>query len=163
LFVDPGAKEARATLARALGLTLPVAGFGLAVGLAAAFVLAAAAVLTPGLTKTVLPVALVLQSTPLVALTPLALLLFGRETLAATALAVVIVFFPGFVILSQGFAQVPKAATDIVTVYGGGPVRSLVMVSLPYSMSYLAFLALREWALLPQQIRKGQLWCEFRT
>jgi sulfonate transport system permease protein len=137
LFVDPGAAEARATLARALGQTLPVAGLGLAVGLVAAFVLAAATVLTPRLTKAVLPVALVLQSTPLVALAPLALLLFGRETPAATALAVVIVFFPGFVILSQGFAQVPKAATDIVTVYGGGPVRSLVMVSLPYSTSYL--------------------------
>ena len=137
LFVDSDAATARATLVRALGQTLPVAGLGLAVGLAAAFVLAAAAVLTPRLTKAVLPMALVLQSTPLVALAPLALLLFGRETAAATALAVVIVFFPGFVILSQGFAQVPKAATDIVTVYGGGPIRSLVMVSLPYSTPYL--------------------------
>lgn len=137
LFVDSGAAAARATLLRALGQTLPVAGLGLAVGLAAAFVLAAAAVLVPRLTKAVLPVALVLQATPLVALAPLALLLFGRQTTAATALAVVIVFFPGFVLLSQGLAQVPKAAIEIVSVYGGGRLRSLLLVSLPYSTPYM--------------------------
>jgi sulfonate transport system permease protein len=137
LFLGREAQDARATLGHALAQTLPVAGLGLFAGLAAAFILAALAVLLPRVTKAVLPVALVLQSTPLVALAPLALLLFGRDTAAALALSVIIVFFPAFVLLSQGFALVPRAALEVVEVYGGGPLRRLVMVSLPYSLRYL--------------------------
>jgi sulfonate transport system permease protein len=137
LFLGREAQEARTTLGHALAQTLPVAGLGFVAGLGAAFVLAASAVLSPRLTKAVLPAALVLQSTPLVALAPLALLVFGRDTAAALALAVIVVFFPAFVLLSQGFSLVPRAALEVVEVYGGGPLRRLVMVSLPYSLRYL--------------------------
>jgi ABC-type nitrate/sulfonate/bicarbonate transport system permease component len=137
LFVGGEAHEARATLATALGKTLPVAGLGIVAGLAAAFVLAALAVLMPGVSKALLPAALVLQCTPLVALAPLALLLFGRDTAASLALAVLVVFFPAFVLLSQGLALVPKAALEVVEVYGGSRLRRLLMVSLPYSIRYL--------------------------
>jgi sulfonate transport system permease protein len=137
LFLGPEAREARATLAQALGKTLPVAGLGIGAGLAAAFILAALAVLVPRVTRAILPAALVLQCTPLVALAPLALLLFGRDTAASLALAVLVVFFPAFVLLSQGFALVPKAALEVVEVYGGGRLRRLLMVSLPYAIRYL--------------------------
>jgi ABC-type nitrate/sulfonate/bicarbonate transport system permease component len=129
--------EARATLAAALAKTLPVAGLGLLAGLLAAFILAALSVLVPRVSKAILPAALVLQCTPLVALAPLALLIFGRDTAASMALAVLVVFFPAFVLLSQGFELVPKAALEVVEVYGGGRLRRLVMVSLPYSVRYL--------------------------
>jgi sulfonate transport system permease protein len=137
LFVSPGAADARETLLTALGATLPPAGLGLLLGLAGAFALASLSVLKPRLIKAVIPPALVLQSTPLVALAPIVLLMFGRDLTASVVIAVVIVFFSAFVVLTQGFELVPRAARELVQIYGGGPAKDLVLISVPYSISYL--------------------------
>jgi ABC-type nitrate/sulfonate/bicarbonate transport system permease component len=136
-FVSPAAVEARAKLLTALGQTLPLAGLGLAFGLAAAFVLAALSMLQPKVTKAMLPVALVLQSTPLVALAPIILLFFGRDTASSIVMAILVVFFPAFVMLAQGLALVPNAALEVVQAYGGNRGRQLALVSIPYSVRYL--------------------------
>ncbi len=137
LFASPDAATARATLLNAVGETLPIAALGLVSGLAAAFLLASLTVLQPRLARLVLPVALVAQNIPLVALTPIVLLLFGRETLASVFMAVLVVFFPAYVLLSQGFALTPRAARDLVRAYGGGSSKELVLIAVPYAISYL--------------------------
>lgn len=137
LFLKPKSGEARAMLGQALAQTLPVAALGLVCGLAAAFSLAALSVVRPTFVKTILPIALLLQTTPLVALTPIVLLLFGRDTLASVVLAVLVVFLPAYVLLAQGFALTPRAARELVQAYGGGKTKELVMVSLPYAAPYL--------------------------
>jgi ABC-type nitrate/sulfonate/bicarbonate transport system permease component len=129
--------DARETLLTALNATLPAAGLGLLFGLAGAFVLASLSVLKPGLIKALVPPALVLQTTPLVALAPIVLLIFGRDLTASVVIAVVIVFFSAFVVLTQGFALVPRAARELVKIYGGGPVKDLTLISVPFSVSYL--------------------------
>ena len=137
LFLKPGSAEARGQLAQALAQTLPVAALGLVCGLAAAFLLAALSVVRPTLVKTMLPFALLLQTTPLVALTPIVLLLFGRDTLASVVMAVLVVFLPAYVLLAQGFALTPRAARELVQAYGGGKTKELLMVSIPYAAPYL--------------------------
>jgi sulfonate transport system permease protein len=82
-------------------------------------------------------VAMILQTMPLIALVPLVLLLFGRDTAATVVMAVLVVFFPAYVMLAQGFALVPRAARELVQVYGGSRSRELVLVSVPYAASYL--------------------------
>jgi ABC-type nitrate/sulfonate/bicarbonate transport system permease component len=88
LFVGPDAGSERQMMLEALGETLPIAGLGLVSGLAAAFALASFTVLRPGLVKALLPAALFLQSTPLIALVPIVLLIFGRGVLASTFMGV---------------------------------------------------------------------------
>jgi len=56
---------------------------------------------------------------------------------AAVTMAVIVVFFPAFVLLSQGFALVPRAALEVVEVYGGSRLKRLLIVSIPYSTPYL--------------------------
>ncbi|WP_315835824.1 ABC transporter permease [Bradyrhizobium prioriisuperbiae] len=136
-FAD-GSDEARSALLHAVGQTIPMALLGLFVGLGIAFLLAALSVVMPGLLKVILPAAMVLQSTPLVALTPIVLLLLGRTISACIFMAVVVVFFPAFVLLIQGFAVVPRAALETVEVYGGGPIQKLRFISIPYSFRYIA-------------------------
>ncbi|MDI4232861.1 ABC transporter permease subunit [Bradyrhizobium sp. Arg237L] len=137
-FAD-GSDEARSALLHAVGQTIPMALLGLFVGLGIAFLLAALSVVMPGLLKVILPAAMVLQSTPLVALTPIVLLLLGRTISACIFMAVVVVvFFPAFVLLVQGFAVVPRAALETVEVYGGGPIQKLRFISIPYSFRYIA-------------------------
>jgi sulfonate transport system permease protein len=137
LAIGPDSADARGALLSALGQTLPLAAAGLVCGVLAAFILAALTVVRPALAKALLPPAMLLQSMPLVALVPLVLLLFGRDTLASVVIAVLVVFFPAFVLLAQGFALVPRAARELVHVYGGSRAQELALVSLPYASPYL--------------------------
>jgi sulfonate transport system permease protein len=137
LVASPESSDARATLVAALGQTLPLAGLGMLCGIAAAFVVAALTVVRPAVANAILPVAMLLQSMPLVALVPLVMLLFGRDTAASVVMAVLVVFFPAYVMLSQGFALVPLPARELVQAYGGGKSRELMLVSVPYAASYL--------------------------
>jgi sulfonate transport system permease protein len=137
LFLSSGSAGSLSRLLAALSQTLPLAALGMVVGLAVAFVLAALSVVAPGMLKVVLPVSMVLQSTPLVALTPIVLLLLGRSMFASMAMAVLVVFFPAFVLLVQGFALVPRAALETVQVYGASRMQQLRLISVPYSLDYL--------------------------
>jgi len=137
LLVGPSGAEACAALIAALGQTLPLAGLGLICGIGAAFAAASLTVLRPAAANAILPVAMLLQSMPLVALVPLVLLVFGRDTAATLVMAVLVVFFPAYVTLAQGFALVPGAARELVQVYGGSRTKELLLVSVPYAASYL--------------------------
>lgn len=137
LFVSPDAEAERAIMLHALVQTLPVAGLGMLAGLAAAFILAALTTLKPKLASTIFPLAMVMQCTPLVAMVPFLLIVFGRGTTASVFMAILVVFFPAFVMLSQGFQLVPRTADELVQAYGGSRLKGLVMVSVPYATPYL--------------------------
>jgi sulfonate transport system permease protein len=137
VLTAPGAPEARAVLGQALKETLPVAALGFVSGLAAAFLLAALSQLAPTLSRALLPVAILAQNIPLVALVPFVLLLLGRGIAASVFIAVLVVFFPAYVMINQGFRMVPAPAQDLVTVYGGGRWKQLVLLSIPYARASL--------------------------
>ena len=137
LVLGDGAAVARYKMALAFASTLPVAGLGMLLGLGAAFALAALSVLRPGVVKALMPASLVLQTMPLVALTPIIVLIFGRDLAAMLAVTISVVFFPAFVTLAQGFAQVPRAALDVLRAYGDHPFRSFRMISIPYALPHL--------------------------
>lgn len=134
LFGAAHADKARAAMGHALGQTLPMAALGLLAELGVAFVLAALSVLTPKLARALMPVALVAQNMPLVALVPLIVLVFGRGVAASVFMAVLVVFFPAYVMLVQGFAMVPKPARDLVSAYGGSRWKLLTLVSVQSAM-----------------------------
>jgi ABC-type nitrate/sulfonate/bicarbonate transport system permease component len=90
-----------------------------------------------GLGHSLLPLALVSQSMPLVALTPLVVLVFGRGTIGILVVTVSVTFFPAFVTIAQGLSQVPASAHDFVRVYGAGRWRQLRLIALPWSLPYL--------------------------
>ena len=131
------AASARAALGVALGQTLPVAALGLIAGLGFAFVLAALSLLAPALARALLPFALVAQNMPLVAVVPFVVLVFGRDVTASVFMAMLVVFFPAYVLLHQGFTTVPRAASDLVAAYGGGRWKLLVHIAIPYSIGHL--------------------------
>ncbi len=137
LLWSDSAAENVSRLAGALAQTLPVAVAGLLLGLAFALALAIVATVWPPLGATLLPVSLVTQSMPLVALTPLVVLVFGRDTLGILAITVSVTFFPAYVTIAQGLALVPPTAGDLVRAYGGGRAAWLRRVAVPWSTPYL--------------------------
>lgn len=137
LFLGEESTEALARLGGALAQTLPYALAGLLLGLAFALVFAIASLAWRALGETLLPVALVSQSMPLVALAPLIVLVFGRDTAGTLAICVSVTFFPAFVTIAQGLALVPAPLSDLVRAYGGGRAAWLRRVALPWSLPYL--------------------------
>jgi len=137
LVTDTSAASTQARLLAAVATTIPLTIGGIAVGLAFAFALATLGLLLPGVVRAFMPVALVSQTMPLVALTPLLVLLLGRGALVTMVITISVTFFPAFVTLSRGFATVPRAAFDLVRAYGGGGYRRLSLVAVPASLPYL--------------------------
>ncbi len=137
LFFSPASASAQARLLHALGQTLPVTGIGMLVGLAFAFLLAISSRLFPEAVRAFMPVALVTQTMPLVALTPLLVLILGRGTSLTLWVTISVTFFPAFVTLAQGLALVPRSAVELPRAYGAGVWREMRMVTIPASLPYL--------------------------
>jgi ABC-type nitrate/sulfonate/bicarbonate transport system permease component len=131
LTSGPEAADARGAILQALGQSLPWAGIGLVIALAVALLLAILGVLWRGVTTALMPVSLVLQTMPLVALTPIVVLLFGRGIATTLVVTVVVTFFPAFITIAQGLSQAPKPALDLLDVYGATRIQKLRFVSFP--------------------------------
>ena len=136
LFVAPNPANAQGRLLAALIETLPITLVGMGAGLSAAFLLAISSRVWPAFTAAFMPVALLTQTMPLVALTPLLVLIFGRGPSVTLWITVSVTFFPAFVTLVQGINLVPKAAIDLPRAYGGSVWKELRLVTVPASLPY---------------------------
>jgi len=137
LFRTAGASDNRTEILQALEQSLPMASIGLFIALGFALGLAVMGTIWRTFTAVIMPAALVLQTMPLVALTPIIVLIFGRGVTATLVVTVAVTFFPAFITIAQGLAQVPKPALDVLDVYGAGKLQKLLLVSLPASLPYL--------------------------
>lgn len=137
LFLSENSAETLGRLGAALMQTVPYTVIGMGCGLLFAFGLAIVSTVWTALGRTLLPVSLITQSMPLVALTPLIVLIFGRGMLTILVVTVSVTFFPAFITIMQGLALVPGSVQDLVRVYGGGRAKRLSLIALPWSMPYL--------------------------
>jgi sulfonate transport system permease protein len=123
----------------ALGHTTPLALAGLVGGLLAASLGAILFVLLPSVERATLPLALVLQSVPLVAMAPVLITIFGRGPTVTVVVSTIVTFFPSLVTIAEGLRTVPSASLDVLDVYGASPVTAMWRVRVPYAIP--AFLA----------------------
>lgn len=137
LFLQPSALAAQGRLLLALAQTLPMTLVGMIAGLALAFALALCSQIWPAVVRAFMPIALVTQTMPLVALTPLLVLMLGRGYGVILWITISVTFFPAFVTLAQGLLMVPRAALDVPRAYGAGILKQLRLVSVPASLPYL--------------------------
>ncbi|MDT5168189.1 MAG: hypothetical protein QOD02_1511 [Mycobacterium sp.] len=114
LLIDDGKDgQARAELWHALGQTLPAAVIGAAVGLTVAYIAAVGFLRSRTLARLIMPLAMVLQSVPLQAMTPLIVVILGRGMFASVVVAVLVCFFPSVVLITFGLRDVPRSAVDV--------------------------------------------------
>jgi ABC-type nitrate/sulfonate/bicarbonate transport system permease component len=109
----------------------------MALGGLAALTLALARKFVPSLGRVVAIPVLLLQSTPLVALTPLIILALGRGAAATLAISTSVCFYPAFLTLSQALETTPEAAVDVLRLYRASPLQILRFVILQYLTPYL--------------------------
>ncbi|MEN3306169.1 MAG: hypothetical protein V7603_2371 [Micromonosporaceae bacterium] len=137
LFSGAGAGTHRDLLLSGLARTLLDAGLGFVAGLVAAVVVALAFVLVRGVEPALLPMAVVLRSVPLVALTPLLTLVFGRGLMGTTVISGLVVFFPALVTMTFGLRSTSRQTVDVCRAFGAGPWTVARKVMLPSSVPAL--------------------------
>ena len=89
-----------------------------------------------------MPIAMVLRSVPLVAMTPLIALIFGRGLVGVTVIAGIVTFFPTLVNVTLALRATPQASIDLFQAYGAGQLTTLRKVQLPSALPAL-FASLR--------------------
>lgn len=134
--------DARDQLWEASKTTLTDAGIGLLAGASVAVLCALVFNLVPSTEATFMPMAIVLRSVPLVAMTPLIILIFGRGLLGVTVIAGLVTFFPVLVNVSLALRSAPKAAIDLCHAYGADATTTLRKVQIPTALPAL-FASLR--------------------
>ncbi len=134
--------DGRSQLWHASITTLRDAGIGLTAGTIAALIGATVFNLARSVEQTLLPVALVLSSVPLVAMTPLIALIFGRGLMGVTVIAGIVTFFPTLVNVTLALRRTPEASRDLCRAYGAGSFLTLRKVQFPSALPAL-FASLR--------------------
>jgi ABC-type nitrate/sulfonate/bicarbonate transport system permease component len=142
LMTSPDAHAHRTVVLSETRTTLRDAFLGLTAGSVAAVLASLVFNLWRPLQRTFMPVAMVLRSVPLVAMTPLIVLIFGRGLATVTVIAGIVTFFPTLVNVTLALGSTPKESLDLMAAYGASPSKTLWKVQVPSSLPAL-FASLR--------------------
>jgi ABC-type nitrate/sulfonate/bicarbonate transport system permease component len=137
LFTEPTSATNRGEIMDNLQITLKDAGIGFVCGMGAAIVAAALFVMFRPVAQTFMPIAMLLRSVPLVAMTPLITLVVGRGVAVVAVMGGIVVFFPALVMIMTGLANAPRQINDVIVAYGGTRMTSMRMASLPSAVPAL--------------------------
>jgi len=137
LFTAPAAAANREALTTAFWETARDAALGFTVGTVAAVLLANLFVLRRGVEQAVMPLAMTLRTTPLVAMAPLIALVFGRGLMAVTVIAGIVTFFPTLVNVTLALRAVPPESLDLMRAYGATSTTTLRKVQFPSALPAL--------------------------
>lgn len=141
-WIDGANGAVRADIMSNLWITLGHAGLGLLAGTAGALVISFLFSLFKPLEQSLMPVAMVMRSIPLVAMAPLISLVFGRDILTVAIVGAIVTFFPTLVNVNLGLRTAPQQSVDLIKAYGGGRLYTLFRIQFPFALPAL-FAALR--------------------
>ena len=134
---DPQAAANRRLVGDALLVTAHDAGIGFVAGVGGAFVIAVVFALLPAVGTTFRPVAMVLRTFPLIALTPLVILVFGRGDAGLAAIGFTVAFFAALITISFGLSSAPREALEVVSAFGGRRWARVWKVGVPSALPAL--------------------------
>lgn len=137
LTSGPDAEAHRSVIFHGLGTTLRDSLLGFAGGTAVAVAVALLFVLFPAVEDSLMPMALVLRSVPLVAMTPLLVLVFGRGAVGSAVIAGIVTFFPTLVMLVQALRSAPVSTVELLEVLNASRGRVLRSVRMPCAVPAL--------------------------
>jgi NitT/TauT family transport system permease protein len=124
------------------GITLGEAAAGLAISFVAAFVLAVLVSEVPVVRRAVMPIAVVLNVTPVVAIAPALVVAFGFGAAPKLIITALICFFPILINTTTGLRSVPQQVLQVYRTMDASRLEMLAYVRVPNALPYL-FAALR--------------------
>lgn len=130
------------TYLQASALTLGEALAGLVIGVLAGWLLAVLLTLVPGLEGGVMTLAILMKSTPLVAIAPLLTIWLGFGVVPKIVITALMTFFPVLVNVLSGFQRVDPALMDLFHSWNASRWEVFRHLRLPTALPYL-FAALK--------------------
>lgn len=118
-------------------VTLSVALLGLAIGLVASYLLAIVISESPVARRAIMPVAVVLNVTPLVAIAPALVVAFGFGPEPRLIVTALICFFPILISVSTGLRSVPQSVLQVFTTLHASRLEMLWHVRMPSALPLL--------------------------
>lgn len=134
LFTREDAVANQELVMTALNQTLYDASIGFTAGIFLATLVAVLFALSKGIEQALMPIAMLLRSVPLIAMTPIIILIFGRGNLTVAVMGAIVVLFPALVNIVFGLRSVSPAMNDLVNVYGASKIKQLRTVAFPTSL-----------------------------
>ncbi|NVK38820.1 MAG: ABC transporter permease [Gammaproteobacteria bacterium] len=117
--------------------TLRVALLGFALSIAISIPLAVIMVRSQFLTKTLFPLLVVIQSTPVVAIAPLLIVILGSGEAPRLAITCLITFFPLVVAATTGMLATPPELIELSKSLRASPVKEIWQIRLPYAIPHI--------------------------
>jgi NitT/TauT family transport system permease protein len=94
------------------------------------------------LARTIYPVLIIIQSTPIVAIAPIIVVMLGTGVVPRVVIVFLITFFPLVVSTATGLASTPRELIELSRSLKAGQLREYLHIRLPYAVPYI-FSALR--------------------
>jgi ABC-type nitrate/sulfonate/bicarbonate transport system permease component len=116
--------------------TLKATALGFALSLSVGFVLSVLIDLSGILRRSIMPLLIVTQTLPLIAIAPLMILWFGFGPLPKVLIVALVTFVPITVSLVEGYASTDATAMQLLRTMGAGRWRTFWMLRLPSASTY---------------------------
>jgi NitT/TauT family transport system permease protein len=120
-----------------IGATLRVALMGYAAAVVISVPLAVALVKSRFLSRTLYPILVVVQSTPVVAVAPIIIVTLGASDLPRVVITFLITFFPIVVSTVTGLLATPEELIELSRSLRAGAAREMLHIRLPFAVPYI--------------------------
>ena len=120
-----------------ISATLRVALMGYAAAIAISIPLAVALVNSRFLSRTLYPILVIVQSTPIVAVAPIIVVTLGASDLPRVVITFLIAFFPIVVSTVTGLMATPEELIELSRSLRAGRTREMLHIRLPFAVPYI--------------------------
>ncbi|MGQ9369911.1 ABC transporter permease [Azospirillum sp. ST 5-10] len=141
-IVEAGVAISLADWGLNIGATLTIVLAGFFISLAISLPLAILLVDSPLLSRSVVPLLVIVQSTPVAAVAPIIIVALGAGNLSRLVITVLITFFPLVVATAAGLRATPPELLELSNSLNAGKRRQYLQIRLPYAVPFI-FSAMR--------------------
>ncbi len=120
-----------------LWATLRVAVLGFGLSMLISFPLAIAMVCSRYMTRTLYPLLVIIQSTPVVAIAPLIIVMFGTGDAPRLTITCLLTFFPLVVAMTTGMMETPSELIELSRSLKAGRHKEIMQIRLPYATPHI--------------------------
>jgi NitT/TauT family transport system permease protein len=117
--------------------TFKVTLIGFAVSIIVGLPLAMVLALSPILSRTIYPILIIIQSTPIVAIAPIIVVTLGANELPKIVITFIIAFFPIVISTATGLLATPPELIDLSRSLRGGRRREILQIRMPYATGHI--------------------------
>jgi NitT/TauT family transport system permease protein len=117
--------------------TFKVTVIGFAISIAVGLPLAMILALSPILSRTIYPILIIVQSTPIVAIAPIIVVTLGANDLPKIVITFIIAFFPIVISTATGLLSTPPELIDLSRSLRGGKRREILHIRMPYATGHI--------------------------